>query len=672
MAEQSDRCGVTWENPRLGSNEHSNCCFRETWREYDRCIWHTEIAEDVDKPVQELRASRETPENRRLSDDNGFAELLQSSRLAGIGFGEQLSFENCFLPSVNLPDARLQNATLTDVSLKDADLTRADLLDAHLTGADLRGASLTDADLRRADLDDADLSGGVKNGGAHLTDAFLQNANLIHADLAYANLIRAGLAHADLTDADLRDADLTGANARDADLIDASLQRVDLTDADLEDADLNNASLQDADLTDADLEDADLTGTNLTGADFSGTRLPKATLHGQNLEERDFSEQNLRNADLSDTRLDDTDLTGANLELADLSGASLTGVDLSGATLEGADLTDADLQDADLPDAFLRGANLTDASLRATDLTDADFEDATLTRATLWGANASEATFEDANCADARLEDGNFTDATLQNADLTDANARNCVFDGANLQNTLLVRTDCRDADFSDALLYDTVFSNSRINSQTRFADRQATDTDTLTQRPNCIYETDETTADRLPDDTTPLEAAQWTYGRLATLHENNALSERARQFHVSKEEAEREQYDRADNPRYYVKTVMWHLTGHGESVKRTLKWWAWVIATAAVLLPYTGGVENANGTRHAISVTELGSRTAGGMVQDLLINAYFSVITFSTIGYGDLAPAGPISRAIVAVESVLGALLVALLIFVLGRRVSR
>jgi Ion channel. len=62
---------------------------------------------------------------------------------------------------------------------------------------------------------------------------------------------------------------------------------------------------------------------------------------------------------------------------------------------------------------------------------------------------------------------------------------------------------------------------------------------------------------------------------------------------------------------------------------------------------------------------------TAAGW-SDILLNGYFSIITFSTIGYGDLSPHGPVSRVLVAVESLAGAVLVALLIFVLGRRVAR
>ncbi|WP_248908843.1 ion channel [Halocatena marina] len=55
-----------------------------------------------------------------------------------------------------------------------------------------------------------------------------------------------------------------------------------------------------------------------------------------------------------------------------------------------------------------------------------------------------------------------------------------------------------------------------------------------------------------------------------------------------------------------------------------------------------------------------------------MLLNVYFSVTTFSTIMDVDLAPAGPGARVLVAGESIAGALLVALLVFVLGWQIAR
>ena len=54
-----------------------------------------------------------------------------------------------------------------------------------------------------------------------------------------------------------------------------------------------------------------------------------------------------------------------------------------------------------------------------------------------------------------------------------------------------------------------------------------------------------------------------------------------------------------------------------------------------------------------------------------LSANLYFSAVTFTTLGYGDIQPASPVAQALASIESFLGALLMALLVFVLGRQTA-
>ncbi|WP_255151691.1 pentapeptide repeat-containing protein [Halorarius halobius] len=52
--------------------------------------------------------------------------------------------------------------------------------------------------------------------------------------------------------------------------------------------------------------------------------------------------------------------------------------------------------------------------------------------------------------------------------------------------------------------------------------------------------------------------------------------------------------------------------------------------------------------------------------------NLYFSLVTFTTLGYGDVQPIGTVARVLAGIEAFLGAILIALVVFVLGRRVSQ
>ncbi|WP_236639905.1 potassium channel family protein [Salinigranum halophilum] len=50
----------------------------------------------------------------------------------------------------------------------------------------------------------------------------------------------------------------------------------------------------------------------------------------------------------------------------------------------------------------------------------------------------------------------------------------------------------------------------------------------------------------------------------------------------------------------------------------------------------------------------------------------YFSVVTFTTLGLGDVQPASMAGRILAGSEALAGAFLMALFVFALGRRVTR
>jgi len=50
----------------------------------------------------------------------------------------------------------------------------------------------------------------------------------------------------------------------------------------------------------------------------------------------------------------------------------------------------------------------------------------------------------------------------------------------------------------------------------------------------------------------------------------------------------------------------------------------------------------------------------------------YFSVVTFTTLGYGDIRPAPGLGSALTATEAVLGGIMMALTVLVIGRKFMR
>ncbi|WP_018256110.1 potassium channel family protein [Halomicrobium katesii] len=103
-------------------------------------------------------------------------------------------------------------------------------------------------------------------------------------------------------------------------------------------------------------------------------------------------------------------------------------------------------------------------------------------------------------------------------------------------------------------------------------------------------------------------------------------------------------------------------VAGYGERPQRTVLASIGVILGSAALYPAAGGLRDAG------SVVTYGTGGASALVDAL----YFSVVTFTTLGYGDIEPVGGLARALAGVEAAAGAFLVALFVFALGRRATR
>lgn len=103
-------------------------------------------------------------------------------------------------------------------------------------------------------------------------------------------------------------------------------------------------------------------------------------------------------------------------------------------------------------------------------------------------------------------------------------------------------------------------------------------------------------------------------------------------------------------------------VAGYGERPQRTLALALAVILSSALAYPAAGGLvageEIIRYNTHGLSAAFDG--------------LYFSVVTFATLGLGDVHPAGDIGRFIAASEGLAGAFLTAVFVFSLGRRVTR
>ena len=289
-----------------------------------------------------------------------------------------------------------------------------------------------------------------------------------------------------------------------------------------------------------------------------------------------------------------------------------------------------------------RGERLDGAVLRGAFLTGADW----LVGGTLIGADFSGAI----------IRSTDFTGTDVRRANFRNADARGAVFNGANVEDAEFVYTEIQGASFEKALFDRALFREAHVDRNTQFGDRVA-------------YEA---TLETVEDEkfVVTAEAAIWTYKELQRLFGENALPETERCYYLREKDLRRRvarargHYGRAVR----LEGTRW-VTRYGTSPSRVIASSLTLIVVCTLLYPLTDGI------RETATDTVIAYRFGGPVGTQLrelpsilFTSLYFSVTTFGTLGYGDIQPVGTAARALASVESLLGALLLALLVYVLTR----
>ena len=297
---------------------------------------------------------------------------------------------------------------------------------------------------------------------------------------------------------------------------------------------------------------------------------------------------------------------------ADLSGRDLTGANLEGADLAGADLTGARLTGANLRGAHLEGAVLERAQVLGADLTDAD----------LSGARAAQANFGQATLTGANLFTIDLTDAALSHADLTGADVRVAKLGGARLLEADLTeadfsRADLRDADLTGATVGGTVFHDADLRSAV-FRGLSGYDS-----------------ADWIGATIEGVDFAGAYMARREIMDQNYLHEFRNR------------------SRRHAVIYRIWWLTSDcGRSLSR---WGAWTVVLAIAFAAAYGMVDVDFGDYP----TELSP-------------LYYSVVTLTTLGYGDVLPASQAAQVLVIAQVVIGYVMLGGLLSIFATRMGR
>ena len=99
---------------------------------------------------------------------------------------------------------------------------------------------------------------------------------------------------------------------------------------------------------------------------------------------------------------------------------------------------------------------------------------------------------------------------------------------------------------------------------------------------------------------------------------------------------------------------LLWATCGYGERPVRTVSLFFAIIVT------------------FALAYTQCDVRAPDGPVRDLGTALYFSTITFTSAGYGDVLPVSDVARALAGSEALIGVFMISLFVFVFCRRMER
>ncbi|MGH1344471.1 MAG: pentapeptide repeat-containing protein [Nannocystales bacterium] len=301
--------------------------------------------------------------------------------------------------------------------------------------------------------------------------------------------------------------------------------------------------------------------------------------------------------------------------------------DLAEQTPGHADYSGQDLRGQDFCGKSLRGANFADADLTGAlfyeaDLTDAEFTGARLDQANFESANATRACFGNASMVDARFFGADLTRATLSGADLTRADLRDatlcdvrmvqCTLDGADLERADLTRASARGSSCNNAIFNRTKLDGARLR-ELRGAD-----------------------------------TAQWIECEITKVDFTGAYLLR-RQILDQNYIHEFRNRSRAHAIIYWI---WWFTSDCGRSLGR------WGACTASVAIAF--------GIAYQFVAVDFGSSPT------VLSPFYFSFVTITTLGYGDVLPTSTSAQVLVMLEVALGYMMLGGMLSIFSDKMAR
>jgi uncharacterized protein YjbI with pentapeptide repeats len=359
----------------------------------------------------------------------------------------------------------------------------------------------------------------------------------------------------------------------------------------------------------AGLSNLNLSGAKLHDSSFLESMLNNIVCHGGDWSDADFTATQFTEPDFFESDFQSCNFHKAKFwNGANLKDCNFWGANMDNAILSGVDLENAQMGDTSMVHANLEGANLKSANLWAADLQDANLSSAQCHDTNMLNVNLTGGALKDAVLERAILEDACFKNSNMQGVDLRFADMSRCIFEHADMTGVL----------FNKNATYSGIRTASCYGAPSfkRFADDQ--------------------------DFVEELKKTDWD--PLVKLRENKNW--------------------RWAKPVPTGKYLFWLWEITSDCGRSLLRWSLLTVVLAAIfsLAIYLMGP----------TAFHVNSYDGVQLPWTFGTTMYYSIVTFSTLGYGDILPKTPGAAYIIMAEVGVGYMMLGGLISILAGKMAR
>ena len=280
----------------------------------------------------------------------------------------------------------------------------------------------------------------------------------------------------------------------------------------------------------------------------------------------------------------------------------------------------------EIEELYKSNKSLSNIDLQNNDLSNSYLVDANMQRCDLSRTNLSNSSLYGIN-----LSNSNLFKANLKNTNLKNANLTNCNLLGANLENTKLENANWG--------------ANNKVINEL--------------EAESALLNGDITTANK------KYKEAEDVYRSIKICLQNQTLGNDARIFFIRQMTVNRKQLPKLSVKRIWSKIIDL-TTGYGEKLYNIIFTMLSIILISAILY----GIEGVQYQNHILGFFG-DTEYFGGLIYVIGNLLYFSIVVYTTVGFGEIVPIGMLGKSVMIFESIIGGLFLAIFVVAMYKKIN-